>query len=89
MLSPHSGWASWATLADESESPAYAAAESRMQAAKETFILRIEYKPPERHIGSLVVEQTAQQMLPRLHETRIGRRDSRFAHRKSETSAHG
>jgi hypothetical protein len=35
-------------------------------------------------MGSLVVEQTAQQMLLRLHETSVGRRDSRLAHRKSE-----
>jgi hypothetical protein len=33
-------------------------------------------QPPERHMRSLVVEQTAQQMLPRPHETSVGRRDS-------------
>src|ERR1700722_15978599 len=51
-----SGSASAATGADESESPAYAAVESRVQAAKETIILRIKYKPPEKHVESLVVE---------------------------------
>jgi hypothetical protein len=56
-----------------------------VQAAKEIIILRIEYKAPERHMGSLVVEQTAQQMLPRLLETKIRRCDSRLAHRDSET----
>jgi hypothetical protein len=35
-------------------------------------------------MGSLV-EQTAQQMPPRFHETRIRRRDSRLAHRDSGT----
>jgi len=48
---------------DESESPAYASAESRVQAARATIILRIEYKPTERHMGSFVGEQTARQML--------------------------
>jgi hypothetical protein len=49
----------------------------------------MEFKPPERHMGSLVVEQTAQQMLARLHETSVGRGDSRLAHRKSQDIAHG
>jgi hypothetical protein len=30
------------------------------------------------------VEQTEKRMLPRLHETSVGRRDSRLAHCKSE-----
>lgn len=48
-------------------------------------ILRIEYKPLKRHLAPLVVEQTGQQMLPRLHETTVRRRDTRLAHRNSET----
>jgi hypothetical protein len=49
-----------------SKSPAYAASESKVQAVKEMITLRIEYKPPDKYIESLVVVgQTAQQMLSR------------------------
>ena len=56
-----------------------------VQAAKALIVRRIEYKPAERHMGSLVWKQTAQQMLPRLHETSVGRYDSRLAHHNSES----
>jgi hypothetical protein len=73
------------TGADESESPAYAAAIGKVQAAKAILILRIEYEPPKRHLGSIVGEQTAPQVLPRRHDPRVGRRYSQPAHRNSET----
>jgi hypothetical protein len=76
--------ATWAPSAERANFSPTSAAERRVQPANETIVMRIEYKPPERRGESIVVEQTAQQILPRLYEASVGRRDSRLAHHKNE-----